>query len=78
MEEHEHHTEVREESISIEEKELKSWKRKLIGAWLFTIPIAIFMFSGRLFGIEILPENWMIPALLILGYQNRKANNRCL
>jgi len=68
MEEHEHHTEVREESISIEEKELKSWKRKLIGAWLFTIPIAIFMFSGRLFGIEILPENWMIPALLILGF----------
>src|SRR3989344_1442985 len=66
MEEHEHPTQVGKESI--EEKELRSWKKRLIGAWIFTIPIAIFMFSGRLFGIEILPENWMIPALLILGF----------
>jgi Cu+-exporting ATPase len=60
MEEHEHH--------SIEELEMRSWKRRLIGAWLFTIPIAILMFSGRLFNVEILPESWMIPALLILGF----------
>ena len=66
MKEHEHHIQVREESI--EDKELKSWKRKLIGAWIFAIPVAIFMFSGRVFNVEILPENWMIPALLILGF----------
>jgi len=66
MKEHEHHAQFREESI--EDKELRSWKRKLIGAWLFTIPIAIFMFSDRLFGIEILPMDWMIPILLILGF----------
>ena len=65
MEEHEHH-QVREESI--EDRELRSWKRKLIGSWVFTIPIAIFMFSERLFGIEILPESWMTPILLVLGF----------
>jgi P-type Cu+ transporter len=53
---------------SIEEKELKSWKRKLKGAWLFTIPIAFLMFSGRLLGIHIIPEKYMIPIILILGF----------
>ncbi len=57
-----------EHTHSIEDRELRSWKRKLIGVWLFTTPIAIFMFSGRLFGIELLPEDWMIPVLLILGF----------
>jgi P-type Cu+ transporter len=56
------------EEISVEEMEMHSWKRKLIGAWIFTIPIAIFMFSGRLLGFELLPMEWMIPALLILGF----------
>ena len=66
MEEHEHHTQVKEESI--EDKELKNWRRKLIGAWVFAIPVAILMFSERVLGIETLPESWMIPALLILGF----------
>src|SRR3989338_360927 len=52
----------------VEDEEIKSWKKKLIFSWLFTIPIAIFMFSGRLFGIEILPESWMVPILLVLGF----------
>ena len=66
MKEHEHHTQVKEESI--EDKELKNWRRKLIGAWVFAIPVAILMFSERVLGIETLPESWMIPALLILGF----------
>jgi hypothetical protein len=41
MEEHSKHGQIQEESI--EELELKSWKKKLIGAWIFTIPIAIIM-----------------------------------
>ncbi len=53
---------------SIEDIELRKWKRKLIGSWIFAIPVAILMFSGRLFGFEFLPMNWMIPALLILGF----------
>src|SRR3990167_3243737 len=60
--EHEKHDEP------VEDEEIKSWKKKLIFSWLFTIPIAIFMFSGRLFGIEILPESWMVPILLVLGF----------
>ena len=53
---------------SIEEREMKSWKRKLIGSGVFAVPIAILMMSGRLFGIELIPEGWMVPLLLILGF----------
>src|SRR3989344_8465302 len=63
---HEHDHSVIEESI--EELELISWKRKLIGAWIFAIPIAILMLFDRIFGMTILPEGWMIPSLLILGF----------
>lgn len=59
------HLEIKEESI--EGRELKKWKKKLIGVWIFTIPIAIIMFSARIFQFDILPENFMIPSLLILG-----------
>src|SRR3989344_757720 len=65
MKEH-NHTQGREESI--EDKELKNWRRKLIGSWIFAVPVAILMILDRLFGINILPESWMIPALLILGF----------
>ena len=65
MKEH-NHAQVREESI--EDKELKNWRRKLIGSWIFAVPVAILMILDRLFGINILPESWMIPALLILGF----------
>ncbi len=53
---------------SIEEIEMRSWKRKLIGAWVFAIPIAILMMSDRLFGIGFFPEGLMVPLLLILGF----------
>src|SRR3989344_1630656 len=64
--EHVHHAEIKEESI--EEMELRGWRRRLVGAWIFTIPIAILMFSERIFGMSFVPENWMIPLLLILGF----------
>ena len=38
---------------SMEDSEIRSWKRKLIGAWAFTIPVAIFMLLDRIFGINI-------------------------
>jgi len=52
----------------IEDEEIKSWKRKLIGSWIFAIPIALIMISDRFFGISIIPEKFMIPFLLILGF----------
>jgi len=52
----------------VEEKEMKSWKRKLIFAWIFTIPIAIIMFSERIFGIMLLPESITPIVLLVLAF----------
>ena len=64
--EHSHHAKMQE--TSVEELELKSWKRKLIGAWIFAVPIALLMFNQRIFEFVALPEIWMIPLLLVLGF----------
>lgn len=53
---------------SIESLEMKKWKKKLIGVWLFTIPAALVMFSERLFGFSFVPMSWMIPTLLVLSF----------
>ncbi len=66
MDEHAQHAQVQE--ASVEELEIKSWKRKLVGAWIFAVPIAILMIFDRLLSIEIIPQEWMVPALLILGF----------
>lgn len=62
MHEHSHH------SATATDSEIISWKKKMIWAWIFTIPAAILMFSGRLFGFEILPENTMIIVLLVISF----------
>lgn len=65
--EHDHHNHtVREESI--EEREIRSWKRRLIGAWIFTIPIIVLMYSDMIFGAEILSEKIMPVVILVLGF----------
>jgi len=53
---------------SIEEKEIKSWKRKLFWAWGLTLPIMLIMYSGMIFKIFIVPMKYMPIALLILGF----------
>ena len=58
--EHEHH--------SIEELELKSWRKKLIWSWVFAIPLALLMFSERIFGMSILEENVMRIVILVLAF----------
>ncbi len=60
---HEHHHEK-----SIEEQEIESWRKKLIGSWIFAIPIAVLMFFQRMIRIDVLPEEWMIIAFLVLGF----------
>ncbi len=60
MEEHQH-------EVSVEELEMKSWRKKLIGSWIFAIPIAFIMILDRLTEVEFIPEKWMIPVLLGLG-----------
>jgi P-type Cu+ transporter len=53
---------------SIEEQEIRSWKRKLVWAWTLTIPIILIMYSGMIFGKPILPMNLMTIAILALGF----------
>src|SRR3989344_3459072 len=54
--------------ISLEEKEIANWKKRLVGAWLFTIPVVIIMYFGALFGVELFAEQTMNIILLILGF----------
>ena len=68
MENHEHHHTFQEQELSLEEQEINSWKRKLVWAWIFTIPLAFLMFSGRIFGIELFDEKIMTIIILILGF----------
>ncbi|MBI2451773.1 copper-translocating P-type ATPase [Candidatus Pacearchaeota archaeon] len=59
---HNHHEE------SIEESEIRSWKRKLFGSWIFAIPIAFFMLSERFFGISLFEEKTTVITILVLGF----------
>lgn len=61
------HTES-SETASIEEQELKSWKRKLVGAWFFAVPLALLMIADRLTKFALVPEQWMVPLALLLGF----------
>ncbi len=53
---------------SIEEHEIEGWRRKLVWAWVFAIPVAILMFFQRVLRIDLLSEELMISAFLILGF----------
>ncbi len=57
------HTKVQNEGA-----EISVWKKKLFGVWLFTIPIVIIMYGGKLFGGEIIPMMYMTPVLLVLSF----------
>jgi Cu+-exporting ATPase len=59
---------MEENELSIEEIELRSWRKKLAWSWIFTIPIAFLMLSERVLDFEILPEEFMIPVTLALGF----------
>ncbi|MFH1501226.1 MAG: heavy metal translocating P-type ATPase [archaeon] len=60
---HDHH-----EHAKVEDSEISHWKRKLLGVWLFTIPLIILMYSNKFFGLKILPMEYMTPVLLILSF----------
>ncbi|MGV8142081.1 MAG: copper-translocating P-type ATPase [Candidatus Pacearchaeota archaeon] len=66
VDEHAHHAQVQE--ASIEDMELRSWKRKLIWTGVFAIPIAFLMLSERAFGMSLVAEEFMIPLILALGF----------
>jgi len=53
---------------SPQDYEIRIWKRKLLGAWLLTIPIAIIMLSERLLGFSLIPMEATTITLLIIGF----------
>ncbi|MEK6913011.1 MAG: copper-translocating P-type ATPase [Nanoarchaeota archaeon] len=61
MDEHHH-------SSPPEDEEVDEWKRKLFGAWLFTIPIAFLMLSERLFGIRFFSMEYTTFLILAIGF----------
>jgi len=48
--------------------EIEKWKKKLLGVWILTIPIMLVMYSGKLIGEMIIPENLMTPIMLVLSF----------
>ncbi|MFH1187089.1 MAG: heavy metal translocating P-type ATPase, partial [Candidatus Levyibacteriota bacterium] len=50
------------------DSDIKKWKTRLIGSWLFTIPIIFLMYIGKLIGIEIIPEDYMVLSLLAFAF----------
>lgn len=67
-----------------EDSEIKIWKKKLIFAWLFTVPLAIFMYSEDIFGAGILSERnthyvvllLALPVVFYAGYSTLKSGLR--
>ncbi|PIO08553.1 heavy metal translocating P-type ATPase, partial [Candidatus Pacearchaeota archaeon CG10_big_fil_rev_8_21_14_0_10_34_12] len=64
MGEHEGH----DHSSPMEESEIKSWRKKMAWAWVITIPIALLMFSERLFGLMLFEEKITTLIFLVLGF----------
>ncbi len=67
---------------SIEENEIRDWKRKLIGAWIFTIPLVIFMYGvENLIEIPDIAKHIIVlalafPVVFIFGFQTLKSGLR--
>ena len=59
---HKHHKE------KIEDAEITSWKKKLFGSWILTIPIAIIMLSERLFNFPLIEMPYSIITILVIGF----------
>jgi P-type Cu+ transporter len=61
--EHKEHS----DSENPNDNEMISWKKKMIWAWIITIPLILIMFSGK-FSLNIFDEKTMTISLLILAF----------
>ena len=59
---HKHHKE------KIEDAEIISWKKKLFGSWILTIPIVILMLSERIFNFPLIEMPYSIITILVIGF----------
>ena len=64
----EHSHDEHHHDAPVEDEEIKDWKRKVIGAWIFTIPIALLMLSERIFGLELFVPRVTTTILLAFGF----------
>ena len=53
---------------SLEDREIREWKRRLIGSWIFSIPIAIIMLLYRALDVMIINEKVTIIITLVIGF----------
>src|SRR3989344_1199599 len=58
---HKHHEKA-------DDGEISSWKKRLIGSWILTIPIALLMLLERIFDVALLPMPYAIILILLLGF----------
>lgn len=83
---HHHNLEIKEDLPSAEDKEIHVQKTKLICAWILVIPIMVLMFWERVFGTQLIAENFMqiiilflaLPVIFIIGFQTIKGGLRGL
>ncbi|MBU0957567.1 MAG: heavy metal translocating P-type ATPase [Nanoarchaeota archaeon] len=69
---------------SYDKGEENKWSKRLIGAWVFTIPAILVMYSEKLFGIEAFSMQTMtiimlalsFPVIFIFGYPTIKSGLR--
>ncbi len=52
----------------VEDSEIKDWRKKLIGAWIFTIFIVLLMYAPRVFRIMLFSEKIMTLIILVIGF----------
>ncbi len=64
----EHSVDDHHHDSPVEDEEIRDWRKRLIGAWIFVIPIAFLMFSERIFGLQLFSEKIMTILILILGF----------
>ncbi|MEK6886347.1 MAG: heavy metal translocating P-type ATPase [Nanoarchaeota archaeon] len=65
---HETHSHEGHEHGMPEDKEIKDWFRKTIGAWIFAFPLAIFTISERVFGIMLFESTMLTIVSLIIAF----------
>ncbi len=51
-----------------EDQEIQEWKKKLLWAWVCTIPIALLMFSMRFLSLTLIPESTATLLFLLIGF----------
>ncbi len=72
MNRHEHHEGMKMNEHShdapVEDYEITFWKKKLIGSWIFAVPIMILMIVMRVFNVELFSETTTLIIFLVLGF----------